>query len=149
MRKIDYYTPELRKIRSEALKKQWKDKEFSKRVSKGVSISNHKRKGETRNTNIFGINNPNYIDGRTKKWKQTRKKIFERDNYTCQICNKRGNIYLNCHHIIHHKLCDNIYDLKNLITLCKDCHRYISNIEFTDKYNDYKDKFLKIIRKED
>jgi len=55
--------------------------------------------------------------------------ILKRDNYTCQLCNKRGN-RLDVHHIIPKSL----YSLKdisesnkefNLITICRKCHNWI------------------------
>ena len=63
--------------------------------------------------------------------------IFERDNYTCQECKKRG-VELHAHHCIKefakiirdNKItsieealaCEELWDLKNGITLCVDCH---------------------------
>lgn len=59
-------------------------------------------------------------NGEIRKW---REKIYLRDDYTCQICNERGN-KLNAHHL-------NSWDyyekerfaIDNGITLCEDCHR--------------------------
>jgi|SRR3990167_5458601 len=75
---------------------------------------------------------PNYIDGssrnrkyRLKEWIEIAKKIYERDHYTCQICNKKGEL-LNAHHIIPWAGNPNlIFDLNNLITLCVPCHSRI------------------------
>lgn len=58
------------------------------------------------------------------KW---RKKVFVRDDYTCQLCKLRnGNgkkIVLNAHHLDGWNWCkEKRFDLKNGITLCKDCH---------------------------
>jgi 5-methylcytosine-specific restriction endonuclease McrA len=122
------------------LKKLWENKKFRNKIKKAVSKANKNRKATKETLKKLskatkGKNNPRYIDGRTNKWKKVRKQCFERDNYICQICYKRGNVYLNCHHIINKKL-------------CRDSHLYITNIEFTDKYNDYKDKFKNIIQKE-
>jgi len=55
----------------------------------------------------LGKESPDYIDGRYPlgclirkmlEYRNWRKKVFERDNYTCQKCNKRGNGYLEAHH---------------------------------------------------
>jgi len=61
-----------------------------------------------------------------QKW---RKKVFERDNYTCQICGKKSGIgvgktiKLNAHHIKsiynYPKL---IFKISNGVTWCSDCH---------------------------
>lgn len=81
-----------------------------------------------------GKNNPSYIDGgrhetylnalrKSDEWKVWRDKVFERDNYTCQMCSERG-IEMHPHHI--KQKCDFpelIFVVENGITLCKDCHR--------------------------
>lgn len=72
--------------------------------------------------------NPNYTEEDRIKNKNLRgrmkylsKKCFERDNYTCQICNKRGT--LNAHHLNSFIKYENErFNLDNLITLCIDCH---------------------------
>src|ERR1035437_1386649 len=73
---------------------------------------------------------------KSKKWKDTRTIIFERDLYTCQKCYKIGGI-LHPHHIKskseHPKL---IFILSNIITFCRDCHKK------TDNYG-YKARLLK------
>jgi len=57
------------------------------------------------------------------EYREWRRLVYERDNYTCQSCGWTGN-QLNAHHIAHWALCDeNRYDLDNGITLCLDCHR--------------------------
>ena len=94
-----------------------------------------------------GSNNPNYIDGRSIKWKEVRKQCFERDNYTCNMCNKRGSVYLNAHHIINRHICEDKYDINNLVTLCRECHLYITRIEMTERYIEYKEKFNLYIKK--
>ena len=54
------------------------------------------------------------------KW---RKEIYERDNYTCRICNKRGYT-LNAHHLDSWHSCkERRFDIENGVTLCKNCHR--------------------------
>ncbi len=51
-----------------------------------------------------------------------RRHVFERDNYTCKICNLRGS-YLNAHHIkLFSKFPDDRYVVSNGVTLCQSCH---------------------------
>ena len=65
-----------------------------------------------------------------------RKKVFERDNFTCQKCkiqDKTARI-LEAHHIIPLFIEGND-DLNNLITLCNDCHHFApDNKEEFDNY---------------
>lgn len=56
--------------------------------------------------------------------------VFERDNYTCQLCNKRDGKFLHAHHI--KRVADNpelIFDINNGITLHETCHRKITGEE--------------------
>lgn len=73
---------------------------------------------------------------RTKKYQSWRKVVFERDNYTCVFCSKRGG-KLHCDHVIQKaiylKACQYDYnkcmkyaplwDIKNGRTLCYKCHK--------------------------
>lgn len=59
----------------------------------------------------------------SKIWKETRKKVFERDKFTCQICFKIGG-YLNVDHIKPYLFYPELkLELSNLRTLCVFCHR--------------------------
>jgi transposase len=83
-------------------------------------------------------------------YKNWRNVIYERDNYTCQLCFSSKK-YLNCHHIEtfssivdRYKLesyddylnCLLLWDIDNGITLCKNCHESIKNkeIEYEQKF---------------
>ena len=78
-----------------------------------------------------GENNPNWKGGvspinkrirRSSKFFQWRKLVFERDNYTCQICNKRGG-ELHPDHIKQFAYHPELrFDINNGRTLCKECH---------------------------
>jgi 5-methylcytosine-specific restriction endonuclease McrA len=58
----------------------------------------------------------------TIEWKIWRGEIFERDNYTCRECGISG-VYLEPHHIIPIRSDkENIFNIKNGITLCRQCH---------------------------
>lgn len=77
-------------------------------------------------------NNPNWKGGITKNrltemsrkpYKMWRKGVFERDNFTCQICGKRGGT-LNADHIKSWAFYPELrYDPNNGRTLCLKCHR--------------------------
>lgn len=59
-------------------------------------------------------------------YKQWRKKVFERDGFTCQSCGEQG--YVTAHHIksfAHYK--ELRYELSNGITLCEFCHSKTDN----------------------
>lgn len=64
--------------------------------------------------------------GYGKNWDKLRKKVYKRDNYTCQRCGyhsdtKGRSVPLQAHHIIHRS--DGGKDtMDNLITLCRSCH---------------------------
>lgn len=66
------------------------------------------------------------------KYRYWRKKIFERDNWTCQKCNAKSQkgkrIYLEAHHIKHINQNPNLlYEINNGITLCRKCHKETDN----------------------
>lgn len=63
-----------------------------------------------------------------KKRKKILKKVFERDNYTCQKCkiqDKTAKI-LEAHHIVP-LVFEGKDELDNLITLCGNCHHFAPN----------------------
>jgi len=74
-----------------------------------------------------------YDHYKTRQW---RSKVFERDNWICQTCRKRG-CFLEAHHIKpFYKIleennikdltqaikCKELWNINNGVTLCKDCH---------------------------
>jgi len=83
---------------------------------------------------LSGENNPNWKGGiesihhkvrTSNEYKRWRELIFQRDNYTCQLCNSRnGNI--EAHHILSFmKYKQFRLDLRNGATLCKTCHKLL------------------------
>lgn len=62
---------------------------------------------------------------RSTEYKEWRNAVYKRDDYTCQVCGKKG-VKLNAHHIkpfaYYHDLRT---DLGNGITLCVECHKAV------------------------
>ena len=61
------------------------------------------------------------------EWKEWRKKVYERDDYTCQGCDSRG-VKLHPHHLIaRSKNPEFIFEAWNGQTLCEYCHFDLHN----------------------
>ena len=77
-----------------------------------------------------GENHPKYIKDRSKvkgrpryEMSDWRKKVFERDDYTCKECGVKGG-KLQADHILPYSLFEEYrWDLDNGRTLCVDCHK--------------------------
>lgn len=98
-------------------------------------VDNYSKTAEFRES-MRGSNSPVYKGNnvqheRTERnlpeYRDWRKAVFARDNYTCQHCGKKNgfgeSIYLECHHLNCFKdfECQRL-DVDNGITLCKQCH---------------------------
>lgn len=66
-----------------------------------------------------------YADSR---WVALRKRVLERDKYTCKLCGRKNSI-MNVHHSKY--IGKHIWDtpMEYLITLCKNCHERFHNIK--------------------
>jgi hypothetical protein len=86
------------------------------------------------------IKDPKKNIRRSKEMKEFNKVVYERDQYTCAICEKTGG-KLNAHHIkMFSKYPELIFDTSNGITLCEKCHRSIRG-----KEEEYEDFFKEIV----
>ena len=103
----------------------------------------HRCKGIAHKANVKGSKNPMYgrIRELSPRWKggirsdylerrrfhrEIQKVVFERDNYTCQICGIRG-IALQVDHIKPWaKYMELRFEIKNCRTLCFRCHYFIT-----------------------
>ena len=91
------------------------------------------QKGRKR-PDLAGKNNYNWKGGITpertriyfsKEYKDWRKAVFERDNYTCQKCGDNSGNNLRSHHLDSFAdYPEKRFDVDNGITLCKNCHIY-------------------------
>lgn len=61
-----------------------------------------------------------------RNWRQI---ILERDNFTCQQCNARGqSARLEIHHIKEFKNFPELrFESTNVVTLCRECHKKTDN----------------------
>jgi len=61
-------------------------------------------------------------------WDRRRKKVYQRDNYSCQNCGRtggpRGSAKLHAHHVVP-KSKGGSHKLSNLQTVCAKCHSKI------------------------
>lgn len=95
---------------------------------KGYMVANKTsfRKGNIPWNKGIGMNDDDRKLRWTDKYKLWRKAVFERDNYTCCICHKIGDI--QSHHIKSWSLYPELrFDINNGITLCKECHKKTDN----------------------
>ncbi len=107
-----------------------------------MSLSAKRRVLEGRHPNFNGWITPLYHQIRTCfKYRQWRSDVFTRDNFTCQECGKKGGT-LNSHHIKEFNIiirennikkleqalnCEELWNINNGITLCKECHNLTKN----------------------
>jgi HNH endonuclease len=104
--------------------------------------------------NNRGENHPNWnseltdeerlINRDTTENREWRKLVFEKDDFTCQRCNKKGG-KINAHHIENYSTAiEKRFEISNGITFCEECH-----VEFHKKYGKYNntkkqvDQFIK------
>lgn len=82
---------------------------------------------------IFSLN----IRENQINWLITKRKIFSRDNYTCQKCNtqylmQNSPFKLHAHHILPRaEYPEFTFEIDNIITLCEECHK---DIHKNDQY---------------
>lgn len=73
------------------------------------------------------------VERATYEYNTWRKRIFERDEYTCVKCGARSGsgsrIELNAHHILNWRDNEDCrYDIDNGVTLCESCHQEFHSI---------------------
>ncbi len=152
---------------SEARSKRKKNFKFSEETKKKMSLARIGKFG--------GENHPMWKGGITKlservrklpEYKKWRKLVFERDEFICQHCYKRGN-KLEAHHMEpFHRIftvnkiqciddalsCNKFWDISNGLTLCVECHSKTTKdkrlkwkvpfVNFSKQYLKYKNEIL-------
>lgn len=139
-------TPELKQRLSQALK----GKTFADMGRSNPSVETRHRMGQAasdRYKRMFGPDYVSTVDLITKvrttlEYRRWRSHIYQRDNWTCQTCNERGNGNLEAHHIealnqilkrknittLEQAFSDTVlWDITNGITLCTECHKLTDN----------------------
>lgn len=138
------------KHHSEKSKQKWRLKVLGRRLNpsgefKKGNIPWNKGKPFLR---MRGESHPNWKGGFTPlrrriegtfKYRQWRSDVFTRDDFTCQNCGRRGG-KLNVHHVKPFAYimelndiktfeqamdCEELWDINNGITCCKECHSLI------------------------
>ena len=140
-------------------KKSVKHKQAIKKARKGIILSQETKekislakKGKTAwnkgkvNLNMRGEKNPNWKGGITPinikirhslEYKLWRKAVFERDNYTCIWCNRKGG-KLNADHIKPFAFYPELrFAIDNGRTLCVECHKKTDNYFYKGLRNIY------------
>lgn len=85
-------------------------------------LNTHRPSGDESPAWKGGLTSPNKLQRTSLDYKNWRKSVFERDNYTCQCCFTRGG-RLNAHHIQNYADNESLrFDVDNGITLCEKCH---------------------------
>ena len=108
-------------------------------TKKKISESN---KGEKSYLWKGGITPENLKIRHNIEYRLWREAVFARDNWTCQICERRGSQKLNAHHINNFSThIDLRFAIDNGITLCEKCHK-----EFHKKYG-YKNNTMEQLEK--
>jgi len=121
----------MRKAKLKNPTRYWKGKKFSEEYKQKLRKPHRKIKDTS---NMCGKRPWNKIgDGitpinerirKSPRYKRWVKRVFERDNYTCQSCGKRGGIILQAHHIKSFSKYPKLrFKLSNGKTLCLKCHR--------------------------
>lgn len=83
------------------------------------------KKRRTRKRNAYAV----FL--RSAYWKDVRKKVLQRDNYTCTTCGRHKR--LQVHHLTyeHHEY-EHLH-LEDLTTLCNNCHQLVHKIKNKSK----------------
>jgi hypothetical protein len=115
-------------------KKQLEALEVGRKSRKGIKLSDEikMKMSQNRRGKNVGENHPRWVGNSTEDYRERRRfritmqrKIFERDNYTCVLCNKSGNLQVD-HIKSWVKYPELRFVMENCRTLCASCHYEIT-----------------------
>jgi hypothetical protein len=117
------HTEETKKKIGEKSKKKVFTPEYRKKLGEAMLKSGH-LKGEKNPNWKGGITPINLAERTSFEYKKWRKEVFERDNYTCVLCNDSSGGNLEADHVKPFSVYRHLrHDVNNGRTLCKSCHR--------------------------
>lgn len=115
-------TDEQKRIKAEKISKSKTGKTYTK-SPEACKKQSERLKGEKSHFWKGGVTESSKIIRQSYDYQSWRKYVFERDDYTCQICNERGGT-LNADHIKPFAYFPELrFDTNNGRTLCVDCHK--------------------------
>lgn len=92
------------------------------------------RRGENNHFWRGGVTPEQNLLRKQVEYKKWRDEVYEKDDYTCQCCGKRGG-RLNAHHIFSFANYEELrFCVDNGITLCEDCHDSTKDGSFHNLY---------------
>lgn len=99
-------------------------KAFSKkRCGSGNPMYGRKRPKELSGNWKGGITEVNHNWRRSTKWKEIRRIVIIRDEFVCKECGIK-DVRLDIHHIKPYRKYPELqFEMTNLITYCKECHK--------------------------
>lgn len=114
-------------------------------------VDNYAKTNEFKDS-FSGENNPMWkggvqyhgVERSTKEYTYWRLQVFQRDQFTCQVCGQNGGT-LNAHHIFNWRDNEDLrYDVDNGVCLCEKCHILFHKIY--KKRNNNKEQLLEFIK---
>lgn len=107
-------------------------KRYGFKVASQSPVVRKKLKGKTSGEKHYnwkgGVSKENTLLRQSSDYKNWRSNVYNRDEYTCQCCGKKG-VNLNAHHIKNFSNNKSKrYDIENGITLCVGCHNYFHRL---------------------
>lgn len=107
---------------------------FQKGKKWRLGIKGSEKQKEWMRMHMKGKNNPNWKgDKYSENYRERRRiqkiiqnKVFQRDNYTCQMCFNQGGILHVDHIQPFSEYIEGRFDMNNLRTLCRSCHYLVT-----------------------